>query len=466
MLDKLVEEQEITNEQILLLRQEMRTFTRELQRERLQMTEFLRERANAEPKEEPSAETSETTEKRRETEGGLEGGLSLKNILLTVAGIGASLYAFRDKLPAELATKLATTIASTLKNIMFNGTDPTTDPDTVPLESSPTAELAGVTAIKAKGAKLVTGGTNYVLRSAGNTVTETLQEIGTRPTASKTATAAAELVTETIPNNRISKAIAAKVAGAGSKLTGAAVPLIGSGVALYFSAERIAKGDYAGAALEAGAAIPGVAPAVLATAASVTRDVYSEVYGITPEKDFLTDPEGTMERHRNLVDQVLPAIKNYMESQEFARKKGIKSKIDLLESQPIGLLTPEQRSELQVLKGELSMYPATQIPMPLSQQGAEELYGSAFVDTVRGGDFVDQLITPNPSARLDVSNLVDAGTSEAIASDAGAKTVTVLNSSQTSQTAVTGVGGDRAKETPMSPEARSASTIDAYAYGK
>lgn len=458
MLDKLVEEQEITNEQILLLRQEMRTFTRELQRERLQMTEFLRERADAAPKEEPSAEGSKTTEKEKET----EARLSLKNILLTVAGIGAALYAFRDKLPAELAT----TIASTLKNVMFNGTDPTTDLDTVPLESSPTAELAGVTAVKAKGAQLVTGGTNYVLRSAGNTVTETLQEIGTRPTASKTATAAAELVTETIPNNRISQAIAAKVAGAGSKLTGAAVPILGSGVALYFSAERVAKGDYAGAALEAGAAIPGVAPAVLATAASVTRDVYSEVYGITPEKDFLTDPEGTMERHRNLIDQVLPAIKNYMESQEFARKKGIKSKIDLLESQPIGLLTPEQRSELQALKSELSMYPATQIPMPLSQQGAEELYGSAFVDTVRGGDFVDQLITPNSSARLDVSNLVDAGTSEAIASDAGAKNVTVLNSSQTSQTAVTGVGGDRAKETPLSPETRNASTIDAYAFGK
>ena len=459
MLDKLVEEQEITNEQILLLRQEMRTFTRELQRERLQMTEFLRERADAAPKEESSAEDPKTTEKRTET----EGSLSLKNILLTVAGIGAALYAFRDKLPAELAG----TITNALKDLFNNLPVPNLPdlPDIV-LPDSPTAELAGVTAVKAKGAKLVTGGTNYVLRSAGNTVTETLQEIGTRPTAPKAVTAAAELVTETIPNNKISKAIASKVAISGGKLTGAAVPVIGSGVALYFAGQRIADGDYAGAALDAFAAIPGTVPAVVSTAAAVTRDVYTEVYGITPEKDFLRDPAGTKERHQNLADQVLPAIKNYMESQEFERKKGIKGKIDMLESQPIGLLAPEQRSELQALKSELSMYPATQIPMPLSQQGAEELYGSNFVDTVRGNDFVDQLLSPNSSARLDVSNLVTEKTSEAVASDAGAKTVTVLNSSQTSQTAVTGVSGDRKREIAMSPETLNASTVSAYSSGK
>ena len=457
MLDKLLDQQEETTNEVYLLRKDMLIFAREMQRDRMQLTEILRERSEKTREEQPPVVRNDNSRSTNED----DRDKSFKELLIGITALGVALYAFKDKLP-DLITSGLTDL---FRDLFGRGDD---DGPGGPLELPEpgiVGETSTVLAMKTVAPKALTSSTNLVLRTAGNSFVDAVQEVGTRPTASRAATAAASLVTETVPESEIAKSIAKNVSSKSSALVAKGIPLAGSFVAAGFAAERLAAGDPVGAAIEA-VGIFGTGGAVVSTATAITRQVYTDVYGITPEQDFKKDPSGTKERVLDLTNQIIPALQRQQESAEFDRKKGLRGKLDILESQPVGLLTPDQRSEMRSIQEELSKFPATMIPTPLSDTAATEIYGSeTLVDLARGDyDYMTPFSTEN-STRIDVSSAVDAGTTEAVESNSGGTNVTVVSPSTTNNnnTAITAGNSEGKRTVALNPVASNASTIDAYA---
>ena len=449
MLDKLLDQQEETTNEVHLLREDMRLFVREMQRDRMQLTEVLREMSDETRREQtPVAQNYRSGSTKDDDQN-----KSFKELLIGMTALGVALYAFKSGL------------GGLFKDLFGRGTnDKPGDPLELP-ESGLVGETSTVLALKTVAPKALTSSTNLVLRTAGNSFVDAVQEVGTRPTASRAATATAALVTETIPESAIAKSIAKNVSSGSSALVSKGIPLAGSFIAAGFAAERLAAGDPVGAAIES-VGIFGTVGAVASTATAITRQVYTDVYGITPEEDFIKDPSGTKERVLDLTNQIIPALQRQQESAEFDRKKGLRGKLDILEKQPIGLLTRDQRSEMRSIQDELSKFPATMIPTPLSDTAATEIYGSeTLVDLARGDyDYMTPFSTEN-STRIDVSSAVDAGTTEAVESNSGGTNVTVVAPSTTTHnnTAMTAGRSEGKRTVALTPVASNASTIDAYA---
>lgn len=65
------------------------------------------------------------------------------------------------------------------------------------------------------------------------------------------------------------------------------IPLIGAAAGIGFAIGKLLDGDFAGAGLEATSGLAGPATAIPAFVLSVSRDIYSGVYGVPPEQDPL-----------------------------------------------------------------------------------------------------------------------------------------------------------------------------------
>lgn len=63
------------------------------------------------------------------------------------------------------------------------------------------------------------------------------------------------------------------------------IPIVGAVVGLGFAAQRLIEGDVVGAGLDAVSGLAGPLTAVPALIASVSRDIYSSVFGVQPEDD-------------------------------------------------------------------------------------------------------------------------------------------------------------------------------------
>ena len=63
------------------------------------------------------------------------------------------------------------------------------------------------------------------------------------------------------------------------------IPVLGAIAGLGFAASRLADGDFLGAGLDAVSGLAGPVTAIPAMVASLSRDIYSEVFGIQPESD-------------------------------------------------------------------------------------------------------------------------------------------------------------------------------------
>jgi hypothetical protein len=69
------------------------------------------------------------------------------------------------------------------------------------------------------------------------------------------------------------------------KMVGKSIPILGAAIGGALAVGRLIKGDVAGAALEAASGLGGPLTAIPATIALIAKDIYSETYGISPEKD-------------------------------------------------------------------------------------------------------------------------------------------------------------------------------------
>jgi hypothetical protein len=65
------------------------------------------------------------------------------------------------------------------------------------------------------------------------------------------------------------------------------IPLIGAAAGAMFAVGKLLDGDFVGAGLEAASGLAGPATAIPAFILSVSRDIYSGVYGVPPEQDPL-----------------------------------------------------------------------------------------------------------------------------------------------------------------------------------
>lgn len=65
------------------------------------------------------------------------------------------------------------------------------------------------------------------------------------------------------------------------------IPLIGAAAGAIFAVGKLLDGDFVGAGLEAASGLAGPATAIPAFILSVSRDIYSSVYGVNPEEDPL-----------------------------------------------------------------------------------------------------------------------------------------------------------------------------------
>jgi len=103
--------------------------------------------------------------------------------------------------------------------------------------------------------------------------------------AAKGAEKAAKTATKEGIKKKIAKVIAKKVPKALLGAIGKSVPLLGAAVGLGMAMSRLVEGDLFGAGLEAVSGLGSAATAIPATIAGLVRDVYTEVYEVSPESD-------------------------------------------------------------------------------------------------------------------------------------------------------------------------------------
>lgn len=83
---------------------------------------------------------------------------------------------------------------------------------------------------------------------------------------------------------KAAKGILAKSLG---KIAGKSIPIVGAVVGVGFALERLIKGDWVGAGLEAASGLGSAITAIPATIAQAVREVYQEVYGVIDTNDPL-----------------------------------------------------------------------------------------------------------------------------------------------------------------------------------
>lgn len=92
-------------------------------------------------------------------------------------------------------------------------------------------------------------------------------------------------LTGQVLKNTIIKVAGPKVAKALATTGVKSIPILGAVAGLGFAASRLVDGDWLGAGLDAVSGLAGPVTAIPAMVASLSRDIYNEVFGIQPESD-------------------------------------------------------------------------------------------------------------------------------------------------------------------------------------
>lgn len=460
MLAKLIKEQERSTEEIALLRTEMKNFVREVRKDRLAFIETMREQqpqATSAPEDTESA--SEKKEKR-------EGRLSLKGILIGLAGLTAALIAFKDQIPEAIKNAFL----GGVKNFFSGGEGSLgisagLTAGTITASSMAARKLGDVASTKidesvdaktarkveAERARVAAQNKSNALSNISDADRTQLQRQGITErggklydkkdrvipdskvdAALKKANIKLDIPEVSVEASRATKmkaAVEKTVKKAGPKAVAKTVPFLGAIAGVGFGLSRLLEGDVTGALLDVGAAASsatGVGAPVAAAASiySLARDAYHAAFPEENlEESLANNPEETGEKFATILEMVKSSVAEMMKGSEEG---------------------------------------ATQVPSGQRRRAARGRRGAAESTDVSPAETTPMPAT-DTSTRLQVSGAVGEGTSEAVASGAGAPSVTVLNSSQSNQTAISGAGGAPTREVTISPVSRNASTIDAYA---
>lgn len=134
--------------------------------------------------------------------------------------------------------------------------------------------LNPIQAVASKAAKgtvaRASNNTSKIINAMRGTVTKSVAKGAAAKVASKEAI------------QRLAKPLLAKSIG---KTALKSIPILGAVAGIGFAAKRLVEGDVVGAGLEAASGLAGPLTAVPALALSVSRDIYSNLYGMQPEED-------------------------------------------------------------------------------------------------------------------------------------------------------------------------------------
>lgn len=142
----------------------------------------------------------------------------------------------------------------------------------------------------------------------------TAKVIGTE-TAKGAAKADATTATKSAIKKKIASAIAKRIPKAMLKAVGKSIPVIGGALGIGLAIDRLVRGDFVGAGLEAVSGLGSAATAIPATAALVAKDVYQDVYGIPPEEDPMAP-----QRMTEIQDATLQAATEFVEGKADTEK--------------------------------------------------------------------------------------------------------------------------------------------------
>lgn len=107
------------------------------------------------------------------------------------------------------------------------------------------------------------------------------------------------------------------------------IPIIGAVAGLGFAASRLVEGDVVGAGLDAASGLGGPLTAIPALIASIARDIYSDVYGVQPERDA-----GFSKRMDAIVTSVKEMVSSYLKPKIQPKDTPTKAKVDAKLTQP------------------------------------------------------------------------------------------------------------------------------------
>lgn len=137
------------------------------------------------------------------------------------------------------------------------------------------------------------------------------------------------------------------------------IPILGAAVGGLFAAKKLLEGDPVGAGLEAASGLGGPLTAIPAMAASVSRDAYSSIYNVQPEKDPLFGPR--MKLITGIVGGMITAL---LASKIEKKDTPTRSEVDRA---TIPKKPPAQQQRGETATGAPRIPPATAAPAAAAQ---------------------------------------------------------------------------------------------------
>ena len=210
-----------------------------------------------------------------------------------------------------------------------------------------------VTKVGTEAAKEV--GEKALIQAAEKTTTHTVEQAAAsagkeavkaaaEKATTKVATEAAEKGLEKGLVSGLKSKIAASIAKRIPKALGGAlaksVPFLGAAIGGAFAIPRLLRGDYSGAALEVGSGVGSAATAIPLTALLIAKDVYQDVYGMSPEKD----PQSA-ERMKLITKEVTQAASDFL-----GKEKKPETKVPDITPEPVKEAVSNKNSKSSRLK--------------------------------------------------------------------------------------------------------------------
>lgn len=459
-IDQLNENQERTNDELVLLRLQFTELAKEMKSDRLKFIELMREMQSQNQTDD--SETSGTDETSESRDAQKEGNSTLKSILIGILALGAAFVAFSKEFPS---------LRDALVNLLGGGSDPSKPVTSI--SEIPTPQIPALVAREA-----VTRGTPLVLRSARNVIENTAvnaalsdspitsragqEAIGAITRADRAIEKGKETLSRITPDRETVAAAVEKFAGkTAAKAVGKNVPVIGAGFGLAFGAERAMAGDYPGAVKEVASGVMG--GSIIASGLNVgisadlmLQDVYNEIYG-TPENKFpyTADLAAYTLGKNNVWEENVAQIKPLIENELNRRLKENKEKNKEQQSRAFSSISTTGMPSMSMSR---KIEPEIIAPTPAGMDLINDAMSGnleQFMPTVT--------LVPQASTVQQASAIVEKQTQESVASAATPQTVVFNDQSNNSKTAVSSGGGSGVQQTPPSPINRAAHNLDAYA---
>jgi len=454
-IDQLNENQERTNEELVLLRLQFTELAKEMKSDRLKFIELMREMQSQNETDDSTTNNTDDTSEARDAQ--KEGNSTLKSILVGILALGAAFSLFSKEFPS---------LRKALVDLL-GGSDPSKPVTSI--SEIPTPQVPALVAREA-----INRGTPLVLRSARNVIENTAvkaavsdnviasragqEAIGAITRADRVIERGKETLSRITPDKETVATAVEKIAGkTAAKAVGKNIPVVGAGVGLIFGAERAIAGDYPGAVKEVASGVMG--GSILASAGNVAisadlmlQDVYNEIYG-TPEKPLPYETDRIVQNDvwQKNVAQIKPLIENELNRRLEENKEKNK----------------EQQSRA------FSSISTTGMPtMSMSRKTEPEIIaptpaGMNLINDAMSGNLEQFMptVTPVPQASTvqQASAIVEKQTQESVASAATPQTIVFNDQSNNSKTAVSSGGGASVQQMASSPINRASHNVDAYA---